>query len=114
MVTVEMHQTIRCTPQQWLDFVLDVERYAEVDDKLGPITRIRRRGTLTEFRFIPRLPGLAVPPLPAVSQMRLTPGERVDVQLAPFPRNPASHVVLRFRASFTCRPVEDGIEVTQG
>ena len=45
--------------------------------------------------------------------MRLTPGERVDVRLAPFPWNAAGRLVVRFRASFCCRPLQDGIEVTR-
>lgn len=84
-----------------------------MDDKIGPIRWTRRRGDLVEFSFRPRLPGLRLPALPVVSQMRLTPGQRIDVRLAPLPRNVTSHLTSRFRASFTCVPHDGGIRVTR-
>ena len=113
MVEVERHETIRCSPEAWLGLVLDVERYAEVDDKIGPIRWTRRRGDLVEFKFWPRLPGLRLPALPIVSQMRLTPGERIDVRLAPLPRNVTGHLSSSFRASFSCVPQDGGVRVTR-
>lgn len=113
MVEVERHETIRCSPEAWLSFVLDVERYAEVDDKIGPIRWTRKRGNLVEFAFWPRLPGLRLPALPVVSRMWLTPGQRIDVRLAPLPRNITSHLASRFRASFSCAPHDGGVRVTR-
>lgn len=111
MVEVELEETIQCSPQAWLDFVLDVRRYAIVDDKIGPIQWTRRRGDLVEFKFRPRLPGLRLPALRIVSQMRLTPGSRIDVALAPLPRNITSRLASRFRASFSWTPRNDGLRV---
>lgn len=113
MVEVELEESIRCSPDVWLDFVMDVQRYAGVDDKIGPITWARRAGDLLEFKFTPRLPGLTLPALRIVSQMRLTPGRRIDVQLAPLPRNLISRLVSRFRASFACEPENGGVRVTR-
>jgi len=112
-VDVMRSETIRCRPERWLDLVLDVHQYAAVDDKMGPIKWVRRDGDLTEFRFTPRLPGLRLPQPAIVSQMRLVPGERIDVVLAPLPRNLSSRVVVRFRASFSCAAVPGGVRVTR-
>ena len=114
MVEVVRQETIRCSPEAWLELVLDVERYARVDDKIGAIRWTRRSGDLHEFKFWPRLPGGRRPPaLPIVSQMRLTPGQRIDVRLAPLPRNITGHLTSRFRASFSCVPVDGGVRVTR-
>jgi len=100
--------TVGCAPETYLEFVLDVERYREVDDKIGPIAWVRRQGDLTELKFRPRLPGMNMPEPYAVSQMRLTPGQRIDVRLAPLPRNLANRLVSKFTASFACEPVAGG------
>jgi len=113
MIEVVRQQLISCTAQTWLEFVLDVHRYAEVDDKIGPIRWVRREGDLVEFKFRPRLPGLRLPALPIISQMRLTPGQRIDVRLAPLPHNLSSRLVSRFRAGFSCEQHEGGVRVTR-
>lgn len=111
MVEVELEERIRCSPEAWLEFVLDVHRYAEVDDKIGPIQWTRRRGNLVEFKFCPRLPGVNLPALRIVSRMLLTPGTRIDVRLAPVPRNMISRLASRFEASFSCSVHDNGIRV---
>lgn len=111
MIEVEREETIHCSPESWLEFVLDVHRYTDVDDKIGPIRWARRRGNLVEFKFRPRLPGVHLPALPIVSQMVLTPGSRIDVRLAPWPRNMTSRLLSRFEASFSCRTQNDGLRV---
>lgn len=111
MVEVDLEERIQCSPDAWLEFVLDVHRYAEVDDKIGPIQWTRRRGNLVEFKFRPRLPGLHLPTLRIISRMLLTPGRRIDVQLAPLPRNMTSRLVSRFAASFACSVHDNGLRV---
>lgn len=113
MVKVVRCTTINCRPQEWLDLVLDVHRYAAVDDKIGRIHWVRRHGDLIEFRFTPRLPGVRLPSPPIVSQMRLTPGERIDVRLAPPPRNLISNTAVALRAQFSCEVVAQGIRATR-
>ena len=113
MVEVELQETIRCSPQVWLEFVMDVERYADVDDKIGPITWTRREDDIVRFKFRPRLPGLRLPALRIVSQMRLTPGRRIDVRLAPLPHNVIARFTSRFRAGFSCEPHDGGVQVTR-
>jgi len=112
MATAEATRWLRCTAEEFLAFALDVERYREVDDKLGVIDWVRRDGNITEFRFRPTLPGL--PPAPkTVSQMRLTPGERIDIQYAPAPHNRVVRLGSVFSASFACAPEGDGVRVTR-
>ncbi|SFB06995.1 Polyketide cyclase / dehydrase and lipid transport [Amycolatopsis marina] len=104
---------MRCSPDEFLALVLNPRRYAEVDDKLGRIDWVRREGNVTEFKFRSRLPGLPGPMPKVVSRMRLTPGERVDVEYAPSPHNRLSRRLSTFAASFVCRPVSDGTRVTR-
>jgi len=113
VVEVELQETIRCSAQTWLEFVLAVDRYREVDNKIGPIPWSSRVGNLVEFKFRPRLPGVRLPPSYIVSQMRLTPWQSIDVALAPLPRNLISRPALQFSAQFSCTPCNDGINVTR-
>jgi hypothetical protein len=113
MVRVEVERTIGCTPEVFLEFVMDVDRYTEVDDKIGPITWVRRHGDMTEFKFQPKLPGLSLPEPKSVSQMRLTPGERIDVRLAPPPHNKINRRMSEFSASWTTEAVDGGTHVTR-
>src|SRR2546425_6392521 len=103
MAVVQASRRLSCTAEEYLAFVLDVERYREVDDKLGQIDWVRTDGDVTEFRFRPTLPGL--PPAPkTVSRMRLTPGQRIDIDYAPRPHNRLVRLLTAFRASFVCTP----------
>jgi hypothetical protein len=83
---------------------MDIERYAEVDDKIRPIYWSRRTGNILEFQFRPKLPGLPIPAPKLVQRVQLTPGRRVDVTNAPYPHNKIGNRVSRFAASFVCEP----------
>ena len=112
MAVAEASRWLPCDVDSFLAFVLDVHRYREVDDKLGRIDWVRSEGDVTEFRFRPTLPGL--PPAPkSVSRMRLTPGERIDIDYAPRPHNRLARLLSDFSASFTCEPDGVGIRVTR-
>jgi hypothetical protein len=111
MLTVEVTETISCTPDELLEFVMDPERYAEVDSKIRPVRWVRREGNVTEFEFRPKLAGLPGPP--SVSRMELTPGERVDVALAPPPANRLARLASDFDASFVCTPVDGGTKLVR-
>lgn len=113
MLEAKVTETIQCTPDELLEFVFDIERYAEADTKIRPIDWARREGNLTEFRFRPKLPGVWIPSPKWVQQIRLTPGQRIDIVNAPPPRNRLVHPLLTFTASFVVRPVDDGTEVTR-
>src|SRR5687767_11079834 len=104
--------TIKCTADEYLAFVLDVERYREVDDKLGPIDWVRTDGSVTEFRFRPRMPLMPWSPK-VVSRMTLTPGQRIDIEYAPPPHNRLARALSTFSAYFACEPTDRGITVTR-
>ncbi|TDC03280.1 SRPBCC family protein [Nonomuraea longispora] len=108
MVRVIVEETIHCTPDEYLEFVMDAGRYAQIDDKIGPIDWVRRVDNVVEFKFRPVLPGIPGPAPKLVSQMRLTPGRRVDVRYAPLPHNRLNHRLSRFSASFEVEAMADG------
>ena len=109
IVSVVRTETIPCEPAEFLEFVLDIDRYAEVDDKIVPVLWSRRDGDVVQFACRPKIAGLR---LPKVEQtMRLTPGQRIDIALTPPPANRLGNAVARFEASFACRAVPGGTEV---
>jgi len=111
MVRVQVTETIACTPDEFLEFVMDIERYAQVDKKISPILWQRREGDLLEFACRPTLAGLPQPKV--VQQAALTPGRRIGISLSPLPRNRLAHAIAHFEASFVCAPVDGGTEVTR-
>ncbi|MCP2166828.1 SRPBCC family protein [Goodfellowiella coeruleoviolacea] len=113
MTRVTVEQIVQCTPDEFLALVMDAERYALVDDKLGRIDWVRRSGDVTDFQFRSRLPGIPGPAPKVVSRMRLTPGVRVDVRYAPLPHNRFVRRVSTFAASFVCEPVAGGTRVVR-
>ncbi|OLF06011.1 hypothetical protein BLA60_33725 [Actinophytocola xinjiangensis] len=117
MVEARAQQTMACEPEEFLEFVLDVERYSQVDDKLGNFDWVRRDGNRVEFKFHPGMPGIPSPSpklVPTmVAEAVLTPGKRVDVGLAPLPKSKLWHRLMTFNASFACEPVDNGTLVTR-
>ena len=113
MVTAHTTRTIRCTPEAFLDMVMDIERYAEVDDKIRPVYWSRRTGNVLEFQFRPKLPGLPLPTPKLVQRVELTPGNRIDITNAPLPRNKIGNRTSRFNASFVCNYVDGATAVTR-
>ncbi len=112
MATGTATAAFACTAEEYLAFVLEVERYREVDDKLGSIDWVRTDGTVTEFRFRPKMPLMPWSPK-VVSRMTLTPGERIDIAYAPPPANRMARVLSSFSAYFAVEPSDDGIRVTR-
>lgn len=110
MITVQLTDTFRCTPDELLEFVLDIERYAEIDDKIRPVLWVRRDGDELEFACRPKLAGLRTPKV--VQRIRRT-GERAEISLAPRPRNRLTHLMAHFEASFVCARRDDATEVTR-
>lgn len=72
---------------------------------------MRREDGFTEFGFRPRLAGL--PGAVSVAQMRLTPGRRVDIRLAPAPVNRLTRLASDFDAGFVCVPVDGGTRLVR-
>ncbi|MGN2638101.1 SRPBCC family protein [Nocardia takedensis] len=105
---VVVQELMKCSPDEYLDFVMDVERYAEVDDKITKIFWIRREGDVVLFQFRPALPGLPRPAPKMVLRLTLTPGERIDLALAPLPMNKFGNRVMKYTGSFVCTPADGG------
>lgn len=91
---------------------MDIERYQQVDEKIRPVHWASRAGDRTTFRSRPTLGGLPTP-IPVVQYLDLSPGERVDVSLAPIRANRIAQAMAEFTASFVCQPVAKGTEVTR-
>ncbi|MGH3560770.1 MAG: SRPBCC family protein [Mycobacterium sp.] len=113
MVTARTSRTIECTPDEFLDLVMDIEQYADVDDKIRPIYWSRRTGNVLEFQFRPKLPGLPIPAPKLVQRVELTQGRRIDVTNALFPYNKIGNRMSAFTASFVCEPGDGATVVTR-
>lgn len=111
MVGVQVEETIQVSADEFLEFVMDIERYAQVDAKISPVLWQRRRGNIVEFACRPKLVGLRQPKV--VQYIELTPGHRVDIGLKPLPSNRIAHAMARFHASFECSAVEDGTRIVR-
>jgi hypothetical protein len=112
MFEVVVEETMNCTADEFLEFVMDVHRYAEVDDKIGSIDWARREGDLTEFKFRPVLPGIPGPAPKMVMWVRKIPGKRIEMSLAPLPHNKLNHrLIKKFDSVFEVEPVADGVLV---
>lgn len=111
MVRTQVEKTVRVTPEEFLDLVMDIDRYSLVDKKISPVLWQRRHGDVLEFACRPKLAGLRQPKV--VQYARLTPGKRIDIGLAPLPRNRIAHAMAKFQASFECAPVEGGTRVVR-
>lgn len=106
VISLTAFETIARSPDDVLAFVMDPERYALVDRKIRPVRWVRRDGDVCEFGFRPSL--LGIPGPTTVSRMRLTPGVRVDVSLAPAPANRLTRLLADLDASFVVTPVAGG------
>ena len=113
MVRAQSIQTVACTQDEFLEFVMDIERYAKADEKIRPIYWSRRDGDTVEFQFRPKLPGLPMPSPKLVQRVTLTAGQRIDITNAPLPHNKIGNRMSDFHASFVCEPVEGGTRVTR-
>ncbi|HEY4005948.1 MAG TPA: SRPBCC family protein [Pseudonocardia sp.] len=111
MVTVRAEAIIGCTPDEVLDMVMDIDRYARVDKKIHPVLWARREGEVLTFACRPKLVGLRQPKV--VQYVRRTPGRRIDIGLTPLPANRIAHAVADFRASFETSEADGGTRVVR-
>ena len=111
MIEARSTQVIQASPDEILEFVMDIERYARIDAKIRPVLWSRRNGNVTEFACRSRVGGVPGPKV--VQQMRLTPGRRIDIALAADPKNRLARAMGHFEASFECTPVSGGTQVNR-
>lgn len=107
-VVGEAETVMATTCEDVLAFVMDVERYREVDAKIGTIHRIERSadGRQVTFRFTPNLG--PVPALLRSTQHVTRRGERAVV-IRPAPS--WTDRLARFEGSVECWPDPDGVRV---
>ncbi|MGV0742837.1 SRPBCC family protein [Mycolicibacterium sp. XJ870] len=113
MVRAQATTSIQCKPDELLELVMDIERYAEVDDKIRPVYWSRRSGNVVEFRFRPKFPGLPLRAPKLAQRVELTPGRRIDITNAALPHNKIGNRMSDFVASFVCEPIDDATVVTR-
>jgi hypothetical protein len=111
MLEVVVEETMNCTADEFLEFVMDVRRYAEVDDKIGAIDWAERDGDVVDFKFRPVLPGVPGPAPKMVMRVLKVPGKRIEMSLAPLPHNKLNHRLMSFDSVFEVEPVEAGLLV---
>ncbi|WP_028932215.1 SRPBCC family protein [Pseudonocardia spinosispora] len=106
-LTATARETVRCTPDAMLEFVMDIERYQEIDDKIRPVLWARREGDRVEFACRPKLGGIRIPGAAVVQWIELTPGRRIDIGLVPS----AWTRLASFHATFEVTEVAGGTRV---
>lgn len=83
MLTATAQETVKCSPDEILEFVMDIERYQLIDDKIRPVLWARRDGERVEFACRPKLGGIRIPGAAVVQWVQLTPSRRIDIGLVP-------------------------------
>jgi hypothetical protein len=106
MVLVQVVETIAAPSDKILEFVMDIERYADVDAKIKPILWARRDGNRLEFACRPKLVGIRQPKV--IQFAELTPGRRIEIGLLPLPCNRLAHATSRRVSSASPRVTERG------
>lgn len=91
------------SPREIIEFVLDLNEYQKVDDKLAKVYHVEREGDAVVFRFRPRLMGLPGP----VTTQRVAlndQGDRIEVSGIPS----WSDAFVGFHAFFQFTETEEG------
>jgi hypothetical protein len=102
IVAGEGSAVIQRSPQDVLEFALDLDRYRRVDPKFRKIYRHHMRGDEGEVRYSGTLRGI---PTPADTQsIRRTRWTRLDYESVPSPLNR----LARFHGWFECEERENG------
>ena len=102
-MTGEATMTVRATPADVIEFVLDLPRYREADHKIGRIGAVQRDGNTGSARFSGRLRGL---PGPAGTYPFRINGDRLVFGTPT--AGPARWFLSEFEGSFDCEPTDDG------
>lgn len=110
MANVRVTETIACPPDEFFEFVMDTERYAEVDKRSarspGSAARASRWSLLADLRLL----GCPTHGRPAVAP---DPRREHRFSLLPPPHNRLAHATAHFEASFECTPIAGGTQVTR-
>lgn len=107
-VVGEAEIAIRTTPEEMLEFILDVERYKAVDSKIGTIHWVRRSpdGREVTFRFTPRL-GPLPPVVRSTQRVTRVGDDGVSITAVPSPIDR----LARFHGSMNVIQADGGVLV---
>lgn len=108
LIVGEATSTVRASPAEVFDFVIDLERYRKADHKIGRVHEVRRSGDEGTVRFSGRIRGLPAPsgtyPF-TLTDTRLVFGTPIA--------GPARWFLEHFEGSFDCETgAEEGTVVT--
>jgi hypothetical protein len=107
-VVGEAEMVMATTAARVLEFVMDVERYRNVDTKIGKIHWVERSpdGSQVTFRFTPRLG-----PVPALMRSTQHVTRHGDQALTIRPAPSWTDRLARFQGTVECHPHTDGVRV---
>lgn len=110
-LTAQASIDVATSPETILDFVLDLEKYQEVDAKFVRVGKVEGpnaegRGSVSMWGRIGWLP-----PAPDRQDFVLDPGKSLTFTGAP--RQPA-RLIFDFLGTFECKPVDGGTTITHG
>ncbi len=110
MACGEAELVIDYPPQGIIDFVMDLNEYRKVDDKLGKIYWIKPApdGNGVYVHFGPKLMGMPVPS--TTQRVVATPDHRIEITGVPS----WTDSMVTFHAYFRCEPVEGGTKIVRG
>ena len=107
LIVGEATTTVRASPTEVFDFVIDLERYRQADHKIGRVGEVRRFGDAGTVRFSGRIRGLPGPA--GTYPFTLTPTRLVFGSPT---AGPARWFLEHFEGSFDCESTADGTVVT--
>jgi ribosome-associated toxin RatA of RatAB toxin-antitoxin module len=110
MASGESELVIQYPPDGIIDFVMDLQEYRKVDDKLGTIHWIKPApdGEGVFVRFRPKLMGMPGPN--TTQRVVVHPGHRIEISGVPA----WTDAFVTFRGYFRCEPTAEGTKVTRG
>lgn len=104
MIAGEGTELVHCTAKAAYEFVLDLERYRQADQKIAAVHSVTWHADHAEVCYSGRFRGL---PTPAVRQrITVEPYRRIDVRSIP---GTVAHFFSRFHGSFTFEELGDGV-----
>jgi hypothetical protein len=107
IIVGEASTTVRASPHEVFDFVIDLERYRQADHKIGRVGDVRRdgdRGTVQFSGRVRRLPGPSGTYPFTLDESRLVFGTPIA--------GPARWFLASFEGSFDCEATTEGTRVT--
>jgi hypothetical protein len=106
VIVGEATATVKASPRQVFEFVLDLRRYREADHKIGRVGALVRNGDSGTVRFAGRIRGLPGPS--GVFPFTMTPSRLVFGS----PIAGAAKWFVDFEGSFDCTETAEGTVVT--